>query len=74
MNLEKSRLLFAFTIAGFLVLCNLAYLFANSQGSQNALAFAAKIDQPPIQLLSLLLLSGIIVFAIIGPKSNEDEP
>lgn len=69
MNLQKSRVLFALTAASFLVLCNLAYLLAYSQSGQSA--FADKMDQPPIQMLNLLLLIGIVVFAVL-PSGPED--
>lgn len=68
MNLQKARLLFAVTVAGFLLLCNLGYLYATSQNRQSA--FASQIDQPSIQILSLLLLIGIVVFAVV--KDKED--
>jgi succinate dehydrogenase hydrophobic anchor subunit len=71
MNLEKSRILFAVSIAGFLVLCNLGYLFAYSQGRQSA--FSGQISQPPVQILSLLFLVGIIGFAVVKTRSNGDE-
>jgi hypothetical protein len=71
MNLQKSRVLFALTAAGFLVLCNLAYLYANSQNRQPA--FAAQMDQPPIQMLSLLILIGVVVFAAIPDKDQGDQ-
>lgn len=69
MNLQKSRVLFALTAASFLVLCNLAYLLAYSQSGQSA--FSDKMDQPPFQILNLILLIGIIVFAVL-PASAED--
>lgn len=71
MNLEKSRVFFALTVAGFLVLCNLGHLFAYSQGRQTA--FSSQIDQPPIQILSLLFFVGIVGFAALGSQSKGDE-
>ena len=71
MNLQKSRVLFALTAVGFLVLCNLGYLYANSPGRRQV--FASQIDQPPIQILSLLLLIGIIGFAIVKPPEPGED-
>ncbi|MEI8282183.1 MAG: hypothetical protein WCG75_07255 [Armatimonadota bacterium] len=72
MNLQKSRILFALTVFGFLVLCNLAFLFATSQDRQTT--FAQQIDQPSFQILSFLFLVGIIAFALIKPNDQEAQP
>ena len=69
MNLQKSRVVFAALVAAFLILCHLAYLFAYSQGRQQE--FASQMDRPPLQILSLLLLVGIIIFAVV--KSREED-
>ena len=71
MNLQKSRVFFAVSAAGFLVLCNLGYLFAYAQNRQQA--FASQMDQQPIQILSLLLLIGIIGFGAYQPRKGSDE-
>lgn len=71
MSLQKSRAIFAGAVACFLVLCNLAYLFATSQQKQSE--FAAKMDQPPIQILSLLLLGGVVAFACLKPEAQPEE-
>lgn len=70
MNLQKFRIIFALTSVSFLVLCNLTYLFAYSQNRQPD--FASQIDQPAIKLLSLLILIGIIGFALIKPNEEGD--
>lgn len=69
MNLQKSRVLFAFLIGGFLILCNLGYLFAYSNGRQQD--FASQIDKPTFQILTLFLLLGIIIFAIVKVKDED---
>ena len=71
MNLQKARIIFALTTVGFLVLCNLAYLFALSQNRQ--LEFASQIDQPAIKILSLLILVGIVGFAVLKPDNEEPD-
>ncbi len=71
MNLQKSRILFALTVFGFLVLCNLGFLFATSQDRQTI--FAQQIDQPSFQILSLVFLVGIVVFALLKPQNQEAE-
>jgi len=71
MNLQKARVLFGITVGGFLVLCNLGYLFAVSQGRQQV--FSTQMDQGPIQLLSLLFFSGIIAFALVRPSTDGEE-
>lgn len=72
MNLAKVRVLFGVLVAAFLFLCYAAYLFAYSQGRQ--VQFAAQMDQPPIQILSLLLLVGIVALAAIKTDSEEGSP
>ena len=72
MNLQKSRVFFGLTVAGFLLLCNIGYLFAYSQGRQQL--FASQIDQPPIQLLSLLLLGGILAFGFVPANDQGEHP
>jgi hypothetical protein len=69
MNLQKPRILFAFFVSGFLILCNLGYLFAYSNGRQQE--FASQIDKPTFQILSLLLLAGIIIFAVAKAKDED---
>ena len=71
MSLQKSRIIFALTAAGFLVLCNLAYLFTYSQGRQRE--FATQIDQPMIKTFSLLILIFIVGFAVAKPESEDTE-
>ncbi len=71
MNLQKARVLFGITVGGFLVLCNLGYLFAVSQGRQQV--FSSQMDQSPIQMLSLLFFIGIIAFGLVRPSPDGDE-
>ncbi len=71
MNLQKARVLFGITVGGFLVLCNLGYLFAVSQGRQQV--FSSQMDRSPIQMLSLLFFIGIIAFGLVRPSPGGDE-
>ena len=71
MNLQKARVLFGITVGGFLVLCNLGYLFAVSQGRQQF--FSSQMDQSPIQLLCLLFFVGIIAFGLVRSSADGEE-
>lgn len=71
MNLQKARVLFGVTVGGFLVLCNLGYLLAYSQGRQQV--FSSQMDQSPIQLLSLLLFIGIIAFGLVRLSTDGEQ-
>lgn len=69
MSLSKVRVLFAVVTALFLILGHFAYLLSNFQGKQSD--FAAQMDRPPIQILSLLLLIGIIILSALKTKEED---
>ncbi len=69
MNLPKVRILVGAVAALFLILGNIAYLLSNFQGKQSE--FAAQMDRPPIQILSLVLLIGIIILAALKTKDED---
>jgi hypothetical protein len=71
MSLQKLRIIFGLTAAGFLMLCNLAYLLSYYQNRWHE--FATQIDQPPIKIFSLLILIGIIGFSLVRPDIEDGE-
>jgi hypothetical protein len=61
--MKRYRPVVAFTVIMFLVFGNFGYLYSYSQGK--ASEFAAKMSELPIQILTLILLSVVMIFAIV---------
>ena len=71
MSLQKFRFYFAVTIGGYLVVCNLAYLFSYSQNRWYE--YSIQMDHPSVKFLSLLILVGIIGLSIPKDKETDEE-